>query len=487
MTLEGRISGEGLTFDDVLLIPQYSEHLPRDVDVSTRLTTNIRLNVPILSAAMDTVTESRAAIAMAREGGMGVIHRNMTPEQQAGEVDKVKRSEHGVITDPFYLSPQHQVRDAMQLMDRYHISGVPVVEGDRLVGIITNRDVRFETDFDLPIGEAMTSEGLITAPQGTDLERARAIMARYKIEKLPLVDQDFRLCGLITIKDIEKTHRYPESARDAGGRLLSGAAVGVGEDTMERVELLVKGGVDAIFIDSAHGHSRNVIDVTTQVKRAFPQLAVIAGNVATAEGTRALIDAGADAVKVGVGPGSICTTRVIAGVGVPQLSAISEAARAAGDIPIIADGGVSFSGDMVKAIAAGASAVMIGGLLAGTEESPGETEIFRGRSYKTYQAMGSEAAMKRGSSDRYFQRPTDKLVPEGVEGRVPYRGPLAGIVHQLVGGLRAGMGYCGASSIEDLQQNSRFVRITGAGLRESHPHDVTITKQPPNYQRDNGV
>ncbi len=484
MTLQDRMGGEGLTFNDVLLIPQYSEVLPREVDVSTRLTRDIRLNIPIVSAAMDTVTEARAAIAMAREGGMGVVHRNMAPEEQAGEVDKVKRSEHGVITDPFYLSPRHRVREAVELMDRYRISGVPVVEGDRLVGIITNRDVRFETDFDLPIGEAMTSEGLITAPEGTDLVRARAIMARHKIEKLPLVDEDFRLRGLITIKDIEKAEKYPNSARDEGGRLLSGAAVGVGEAMMERVALLVRGGVDAIFIDSAHGHSRNVMEATAQLKREFPDVAAIAGNVATGEGARALIDAGADAVKVGVGPGSICTTRVIGGVGVPQLTAIAEAVRAAGEIPVIADGGASFSGDIVKAIAAGASAVMVGGLLAGTEESPGETEVFRGRSYKTYQAMGSEAAMKRGSSDRYFQRPTDKLVPEGVEGRVPYRGPLAGIVHQLVGGLRAGMGYCGAATIEQLQKNTRFVRITGAGLRESHPHDVTITRQPPNYQTD---
>ncbi|MFO8059476.1 MAG: IMP dehydrogenase [Bacillota bacterium] len=486
MTVEGRIPGEGLTFDDVLLIPQYSETLPREVDVCTRLTRDIRLNIPILSAAMDTVTEARAAIAVAREGGIGVIHRNMTPEEQAGEVDKVKRSEHGVITDPFYLSPHHQVRDAVQLMDRYHISGVPVVEGERLVGIITNRDVRFEPDLDLPISEAMTAEGLITAPEGTDLERARAIMARHKIEKLPLVDEEFRLRGLITIKDIEKIQKYPKSARDEGGRLLSAAAVGMGDDMMRRVDLLVGGGADAIFVDSAHGHSRNVIDATARLKREFPEVAVISGNVATGEGARALIDAGADAVKVGVGPGSICTTRVIAGVGVPQLTAIAEAARAAGDVPVIADGGVSFSGDLVKAIAAGASAVMIGGLLAGTEESPGATEVFRGRSYKIYEAMGSEAAMKRGSSDRYFQRPTDKLVPEGVEGRVPYRGPVAGIVHQLVGGLRAGMGYCGASTIEELQHNTRFLRITSAGLRESHPHDVTITKQPPNYQSEDG-
>lgn len=488
MVLDDKLMVEGLTFDDVLLVPQYSEILPREADVSTRLTRDIRLNIPILSAAMDTVTEARTAIALAREGGLGVIHKNMSPQAQAGEVDKVKRSEHGIITDPFYLSPEHRVQDAVDLMDRYHISGVPVVDGDKLVGIITNRDVRFQTNFHLLISEVMTSEGLITAPEGTDLDGARELMAQHKIEKLPLVDEKYRLRGLITIKDIEKARQYPNSARDQGSRLLAGAAVGIGADMIERASLLVRAGVDALFVDSAHGHSRNVIDATARLKEEFPDVAVVSGNVATSAGAGALIDAGADAVKVGVGPGSICTTRVIAGVGVPQLTAIADAYRVAGEkgIPVIADGGIKYSGDIIKALAAGASAVMIGGLLAGTEESPGETEIFRGRSYKVHRGMGSEGAIKMGSGDRYFQEDIDKAVPEGVEGRVPYLGPLAAIVYQLIGGLRSGMGYCGVRNLAELEETARFIRITGAALRESHPHDVTITKQPPNYQAAHG-
>lgn len=484
MTLEEKMVGEGLTFDDILLEPSHSEVLPGEVNVSSRLTEDIGLNIPLLSAAMDTVTESRTAIAMARQGGIGVIHRNLSPQEQAGEVDKVKRSEHGVITNPFYLSPKHSVEDAVNLMDRYHISGVPVVEGERLVGIITNRDVRFEDKLEVPISQVMTSEGLITVPEGTSLEQARQIMQKHKIEKLPLVDDDFHLCGLITIKDIEKAREYPNSAKDDNGRLIVAAAVGVREGFIKRADLLVEAGVDALCVDSAHGDSKDVLGVTHQLKERFPEVAVISGNVATGEGARALIEAGADAVKVGVGPGSICTTRVIAGVGVPQLTAIAQASRVARetDTPVIGDGGIKYSGDIVKALAAGASAVMIGGLFAGTEESPGETEIFQGRSYKVYRGMGSESAMKRGSSDRYFQAPEEELVPEGVEGRVPYRGALASMVHQLIGGLRAGMGYCGVSDIPTLRKEARFIRITGAGLRESHPHDVTITKQPPNYQ-----
>ncbi len=477
---------EGLTFDDVLLIPQYSEVLPREVDISTRLTRDIRLNIPLLSSAMDTVTEARAAIALAREGGIGVIHKSMTPQEQAGEVDKVKRSEHGVITDPFFLSPSRPVRDAVDLMGRYHISGVPIVEGDRLVGIITNRDVRFESDYARPIHEVMTGEGLITAPEGTSLEQARDVMWKYKIEKLPLVDDDFHLRGLITIKDIEKAKKYPESAKDGRGRLLVGAAVGVGSDLEERSFALVRAGVDALFVDSAHGHSANVLRATRFLKEKHPDIAVVAGNVATREGAAALIEAGADAIKVGVGPGSICTTRVIAGVGVPQLSAISLAAEAAGgDVPIISDGGIKYSGDIVKALAAGASSVMVGGLFAGTEESPGETEIFQGRSYKVYRGMGSEGALNRGGRDRYFQTEDQKAVPEGVEGRVPYRGPMSDMVYQLMGGLRAGMGYCGVANLGELREDTKFLRITGAGLRESHPHDVTITREPPNYQNPN--
>ncbi len=484
MSWDDKIGEVGLTFDDVLLVPGKSDVLPKDVDVSTVFTRDIRLNIPLVSAGMDTVTEARMAIAMAREGGIGVIHKNMTVERQAAEVDKVKRSEHGVITDPFSLSPRHTIRDALLLMERYHISGVPIVEDDgRLVGIITNRDLRFEENYDRPIGEVMTKENLVTAPVGTTLDEAKMILARYRIEKLPLVDDRFRLRGLITIKDIQKARKYPNSAKDSRGRLLVAAAVGVGPGNMERVEALVASGVDAVVIDTAHGHSRNVIEFTREVKRTFPDLNVIAGNVATAEATRDLIEAGADAVKVGIGPGSICTTRVIAGIGVPQLSAIMECARAAAPygVPIIADGGIKYSGDITKALAAGAHTVMIGSLFAGTEESPGEMEIYQGRSFKVYRGMGSLGAMKEGSRDRYFQHEAEKLVPEGVEGRVPYRGPLSDTVFQLVGGLRAGMGYCGARNIAELQARARFVRITPAGLRESHPHDVQITKEPPNY------
>lgn len=487
MDYKDRFGKEGLTFDDVLLMPRHSEILPAETDVATSLTDRIRLNIPILSAGMDTVTESRLAIALAREGGIGVIHKNMSVEQQAAEVDKVKRSEHGVITDPFSLSPDHTIHDALELMARYRISGVPVVDGtDRLVGILTNRDLRFEEDYSRKIHEVMTRENLVTAPVGTTLEEAKQILGRYKIEKLPLVDEAGRLKGLITIKDIEKTRRYPHSAKDARGRLLVAAAVGVAADTMERVEALVTAGVDGIVVDTAHGHSRNVIEITRKIKRSFSNVVLVSGNVATAEGTRALIEAGADAVKVGVGPGSICTTRVIAGIGVPQITAIfdcaNEAARSG--VPVIADGGIKYSGDITKALAAGAAAVMIGSLFAGTEESPGDMEIYQGRSYKVYRGMGSIGALKRGSRDRYFQEEIEVLVPEGVEGRVPYRGPLAETVHQLIGGLRAGMGYCGVRNLEELRGLTSFVRVTGAGLEESHPHHIQITKEPPNYRVD---
>ncbi|MCL6451854.1 MAG: IMP dehydrogenase [Acetobacteraceae bacterium] len=481
--VEERFGPLALTFDDVLLVPAYSQVLPSEVDVSTRVTRRLRLNVPILSAAMDTVTEARMAIAMAREGGLGVIHRNMPIEKQAGEVDKVKRSEHGVITDPFYLTPGHTIRQAMELMSRYRISGVPIVEDGRLVGILTNRDIRFEEDFDQPIAGVMTREGLVTAPIGTTLEEAKRILARHKIEKLPLVDENFRLRGLITIKDIEKAIRYPNSAKDARGRLLVGAAVGVARDALDRAAALAEAGVDVVVVDSAHGHAQAVLDLVRRIKQRFPDLEVMGGNVATAEGTRALIEAGADSVKVGVGPGSICTTRVVAGIGVPQVTAIYDSACEASrhGVPVVADGGLRFSGDITKALAAGADAVMAGSLFAGTEESPGELEIFQGRSFKVYRGMGSLGAMKEGAADRYFQEGRGKLVPEGLEGRVPYRGPLAETVFQLVGGLRAGMGYCGARSIQELKTRARFVRITDAGLRESHPHDVQITKEAPNY------
>ncbi|WP_406678508.1 IMP dehydrogenase [Moorella sp. ACPs] len=483
MTTE-KIIGEGLTFDDVLLVPGESEVLPREVDISSNFTRRIRLNTPLVSAAMDTVTEARMAISMAREGGIGVIHKNMSIERQAKEVDRVKRSEHGVITDPISLTPDHKVRDAVALMEHYHISGVPITVNGKLVGIITNRDIRFEENYDRPIREVMTKENLVTAPVGTTLSEAMAILRRYKIEKLPLVDDDYNLKGLITIKDIEKTRKYPLASKDEKGRLRVAAAVGTGADTMARVEALVGAGVDAIVVDTAHGQARSVLETVRRIKAAFPAVELIAGNVATADGARALCEAGVDAVKVGVGPGSICTTRVIAGIGVPQITAIFECARAAAPfgVPVIADGGIKYSGDITKALAAGASTVMIGSLLAGTEESPGEIEIFQGRSFKSYRGMGSLAAMKEGSKDRYFQEEAEKLVPEGIEGRVPYKGPVAETIFQLVGGLRAGMGYCGARNIAELQAKGRFIRITPAGLRESHPHDVMITKEAPNYR-----
>ncbi|HHV75810.1 MAG TPA: IMP dehydrogenase [Syntrophothermus lipocalidus] len=479
-----RFVKEGLTFDDVLLVPGPSEVLPRDVDVSTRLTRVLKLNIPIMSAGMDTVTDARMAIAVAREGGIGVIHKNMSIEAQAKAVDRVKRSEHGVISDPFSLSPRDKVRDAIRIMEEYHISGVPITEGTRLIGIITNRDIRFEDDWDQEIGEVMTKENLITAPVGTTLHEAREILRRHKVEKLPLVDEDFNLKGLITIKDIEKARKYPNSAKDARGRLLAGAAVGVSADTMERVEALYKAGVDLIVVDTAHGHSRGVIETVKAIKRDWPELQVMAGNVATAEGTEDLIKAGADAVKVGIGPGSICTTRIVAGIGVPQITAVYDCSQVARryDIPIVADGGIKYSGDITKALAAGADVVMLGNLLAGTEESPGEVIILQGRSYKVYRGMGSLGAMVQGSSDRYFQENEPKLVPEGIEGRVPYKGPVSETIFQLVGGLKAGMGYCGVRNIEELKTKARFIRITNAGLVESHPHDVIITQEAPNYK-----
>lgn len=473
----------GLTFDDVLLVPAKSEVLPGEVDTTTYLTRDIKLNIPLMSAAMDTVTESRMAIAIAREGGIGVIHKNMSIERQALEVDRVKRSEHGVISDPIFLSPESPISEALLLMERYRISGVPITVNGKLVGILTNRDLRFERDFSKPVGEVMTKDNLVTAPVGTTLEQAKEILRRHKVEKLPIVDEDFNLRGLITIKDIEKARQYPLSAKDKKGRLLVAAAVGVSADTEERADALVRAGVDAIVVDTAHGHSKGVLETVARIKRKYPEVAVIAGNVATAEGTRDLIRAGADAVKVGIGPGSICTTRVVAGAGVPQITAIYECAQEAmaHNTPIIADGGIKYSGDITKAIAAGADVVMIGSLFAGTEESPGEIEIYQGRSYKVYRGMGSLGAMKEGSSDRYFQEHQLKLVPEGVEGRVPYRGPLSETVFQLIGGLRAGMGYCGCRNIQELKTKTRFMRITPAGLRESHPHDVVITKEAPNY------
>ncbi|HHW18270.1 MAG TPA: IMP dehydrogenase [Firmicutes bacterium] len=483
MRKEEKFLEEGLSFDDVLLVPGYSNVLPKEVDISTKIADGIKLNIPIISAAMDTVTESRMAIAMAREGGLGIIHRNMSIERQAQEVDRVKRSEHGIITDPVYLSPDHSVQDALDVMAKYHISGVPIVSGEKLVGIITNRDIRFEEDYSKPISLVMTKDGLITAPVGTSLEEAKKIMAKYKIEKLPLVDENYHLKGLITLKDIEKTRKYPNAAKDSRGRLLAGACVGVGPKAMERVKALVAAGVDVIVVDSAHGHSEGVLATVAAIKEAYPDKAVIAGNVATGEGARALIKRGADCIKVGVGPGSICTTRVVTGAGVPQITAIFNAAMVAKEygVPVIADGGIKYSGDITKALAAGADAVMLGGLLAGTEESPGEMEIWQGRSFKVYRGMGSLGAMKEGSADRYFQEPSTKLVPEGIEGRVPYKGPVSETIFQLVGGLRSGMGYCGCSTIKELHEKSRFIKITSAGLRESHPHDVYITKEAPNY------
>lgn len=479
-----RFAKEGLTFDDVLLVPGHSEILPRDVDVSTRLTRNIRLGIPIMSAGMDTVTEVRMAIAVAREGGIGIIHKNMSIDEQARMVDRVKRSEHGIITDPFSLSEDNKIQDALDIMEHYHISGVPITENGKLVGIITNRDIRFETNFHQPIKNVMTSRGLVTAPVGTNMNQAMEILRQHKIEKLPLVDDDYNLMGLITIKDIEKTYKYPNAAKDQRGRLIVGAAIGVGHDSMDRVQALIKAGVDVLVLDTAHGHNQDAIDTAARVKQHYPDKDLIAGNVATGEATEALIKAGVDAVKVGIGAGSICTTRVVAGIGVPQITAVVDCARVAGQygIPIISDGGIKFSGDIAKAIAAGADVVMLGNMLAGTEESPGEVVILQGRSYKVYRGMGSEDAMLQGSSDRYFQEGAPKLVPEGIEGRVPYKGFVAETIFQLVGGLKAGMGYCGVGSIEDMKTKTKFIRITNAGLIESHPHDVSITKEAPNYR-----
>lgn len=477
---------EGLTFDDVLLIPAKSEVLPKDVDLSVSLTDTLKLNVPIISAGMDTVTEAEMAISMARQGGLGIIHKNMSIEEQAEQVDRVKRSENGVITDPFSLTPEHQVYDAEHLMAKYRISGVPIVnnkEEQKLVGIITNRDLRFIEDYSIKIKDVMTKENLITATVGTTIEEAGKILQKYRIEKLPLVDQSGVLKGLITIKDIEKVIEFPNAAKDEQGRLLVGAAVGITKDTMKRTEMLYKANVDVIVVDTAHGHSEGVIEVVKQIKELYPDLNLIAGNVATAEATKELFEAGADVVKVGIGPGSICTTRVVAGVGVPQITAIYDCASVARKMgkAIIADGGIKYSGDIVKALAAGGHAVMLGSLLAGTSESPGETEIFQGRRFKVYRGMGSIAAMEKGSSDRYFQEDNKKLVPEGIEGRVPYKGPLAETIYQLVGGIRSGMGYTGAKTLKDLRENAQFIRMSGAGLRESHPHDVQITKEAPNY------
>ncbi|GAV23123.1 IMP dehydrogenase [Carboxydothermus pertinax] len=481
--MESKIFKEGLTFDDVLLIPARSEVLPKDVDVTTRFTKNIKLNIPIVSAGMDTVTEARMAIAIAREGGIGVIHKNMPIEKQAMEVDKVKRSEHGIISDPISLSPEHLILDALEIMERYHISGVPITVDGKLVGIITNRDLRFESDYNKKIADVMTKDNLITAPVGTSLKEAERILQKHKIEKLPLVDENFHLKGLITIKDIEKTRKYPNAAKDERGRLRVAAAVGVSREMMDRVQALVEAKVDAIVVDTAHGHSRGVLEAVFKIKNKYPEVEVVAGNVATAEATEDLIKAGADAVKVGIGPGSICTTRVVAGIGVPQITAVLDCAEIASkyNVPIIADGGIKYSGDITKALAAGADTVMLGSLLAGTEESPGEIEIWQGRSYKVYRGMGSLGAMKEGSKDRYFQENEQKLVPEGVEGRVPFKGPVTETIFQLIGGLRAGMGYCGVRNIEELKTKTKFIKITPAGLRESHPHDVTITKEAPNY------
>ena len=479
----GKIIGEGITFDDVLLVPHYSEVIPNQVSLATNLTKSIKLNIPMMSAGMDTVTEYRMAIAMARQGGIGIIHKNMSIEAQADEVDKVKRSENGVITDPFYLSPDHTLEDANNLMAKFHISGVPITEGKKLVGIITNRDLKFETDFSKKIKESMTSEGLITAQVGITLEEAKKILAKSRKEKLPIVDKDGNLAGLITIKDIEKQIQYPLAAKDSQGRLLCGAAVGVTANILDRVAALVEKHVDCIVIDTAHGHSANVLKVIKMVRDAYPDLQIIAGNVATGAATEALIKAGVDCVKIGIGPGSICTTRVVAGIGVPQITAIMDAYEVAKkyDIPIIADGGIKYSGDMTKAIAAGASVCMMGSIFAGCDESPGTFELYQGRKYKVYRGMGSIAAMENGSKDRYFQTGAKKLVPEGVEGRVAYKGTVEDTVFQLMGGLRSGMGYCGAPDIKTLQETGEFVKISSASLKESHPHDIHITKEAPNY------
>ncbi len=483
---ENKFKKEGLTFDDVLLVPAKSEVLPGDVNLSVKLTDKIKLNIPIISAGMDTVTEAEMAIAMARQGGIGIIHKNMTPDKQAEQVDRVKRSESGVITNPFFLTPEKQIYEADHLMGKYRISGVPIVnnlEERKLVGILTNRDLRFIQDYSIQISDVMTKENLVTASVGTTLAEAEKILQQYKIEKLPLVDSEGVLKGLITIKDIEKVIEFPNSAKDTQGRLLVGAAVGVSKDTDMRLELLTGAGVDLIVIDTAHGHSKGVIDTVKRVRENYPDLAIVAGNVATAEATRALFEAGADIVKVGIGPGSICTTRVVAGVGVPQITAIYDCASEARKLgkTIIADGGIKYSGDIVKALAAGGHAVMLGSLLAGVSESPGETEIFQGRRFKVYRGMGSVSAMEKGSSDRYFQEENKKYVPEGIEGRLPYKGPLADSVYQLVGGIRSGMGYVGAADLEAVRENTQFIRMTGAGLKESHPHDVQITKEAPNY------
>ena len=482
----GTIIGEGITFDDVLLVPAYSEVIPNQVDLSTYLTKSIKLNIPMMSAGMDTVTEHRMAIAMSRQGGIGVIHKNMSIEQQAEEVDKVKRSENGVITDPFYLSPDNTLEEANNMMAKFRISGVPITENGKLVGIITNRDLKFEEDFSQKIKTSMTSENLITAKEGITLEEAKKILAKARKEKLPLVDDDFNLKGLITIKDIEKQIKYPLSSKDSKGRLLCGAALGITANVLERAAELVKAHVDVVVLDSAHGHSANVLRCVRMVKEKFPELQVIAGNVATAAATKDLIEAGADAVKVGIGPGSICTTRVVAGIGVPQITAVMDCYSVAREygIPIIADGGIKYSGDMTKAIAAGANVCMMGSIFAGCDESPGTFELYQGRKYKVYRGMGSIAAMENGSKDRYFQSDAKKLVPEGVEGRVAYKGSVEDTVFQLMGGLRSGMGYCGASSIEYLKQNGKFIKISAASLKESHPHDIHITKEAPNYSVD---
>ena len=483
----GQIIGEGITFDDVLLVPAYSEVTPNQVSLKTNLTKKIKLNIPMMSAGMDTVTEHRMAIAMARQGGIGVIHKNMSIEQQADEVDKVKRSEYGVITDPFSLTAEHTLQDADDLMAKFRISGVPITEGKKLIGILTNRDLKFEEDFTKKIKESMTTKNLVTAKEGITLEEAKKILAKARVEKLPIVDDDFNLKGLITIKDIEKAIKYPLSAKDEKGRLLCGAAVGITANLMERVDALVKAKVDVIVVDSAHGHSKNIMDAVKRIKEKYPELQVIAGNVATAAATKALIEAGADAVKVGIGPGSICTTRVVAGIGVPQITAIMncyEAAKETG-VPIIADGGIKFSGDMTKAIAAGANVCMMGSIFAGCDESPGEFELYQGRKYKVYRGMGSIAAMENGSKDRYFQTDAKKLVPEGVEGRVAYKGTVEDTIFQLIGGIRAGLGYCGAPDIETLKETAQFVKISAASLKESHPHNIQITKEAPNYSIDN--
>ena len=483
--MSSRIVKEGLTFDDVLLVPQASNVLPATADLRTQLSDKIKLNLPLISAAMDTVTESRMAIAMAREGGMGIIHKNMSIEEQASHVDKVKRSEHGVITDPFFLAPDNLVKDAVALMEKYRISGVPITEGGKLVGILTNRDLRFESNFEQPIYNIMTKTGLVTAPEGTSLEEAQKILGKNRIEKLPIVDKDGNLKGLITSKDIEKSIQYPNSARDENGRLLVGAAVGTADNTMDRIAALIEARADVIAIDTAHGHSAGVLKKVEEIKSKFPNITLIAGNVATAAATEALIKSGADVVKVGIGPGSICTTRIVAGIGVPQLTAVMDCAEMADKFGkrVIADGGIKYSGDIVKALAAGGSAVMVGSLLAGTLESPGEVELYQGRSYKVYRGMGSLGAMAAGSNDRYFQEGQKKFVPEGVEGRVPYRGSVAEVIYQMKGGLRAGMGYCGKATIEELRTNSEFVRITNASLIESHPHDISISKEAPNYSQ----